>query len=66
VNQEIKEESSFLKKRSKRLLFLRCSQDPGHDTDLAASADIKVFWFFFSKKNAFATYEAIPLRPQLF
>jgi hypothetical protein len=32
-NQEEKEESSFLKKRSKRLLFLRQRIDPGHGLD---------------------------------
>ena len=42
-----KEESSFLKKRSKKLLSLcvRCR--------LGARQVSKVFWFFFSKKNIF-------------
>jgi len=39
------ERPSFLKKRSKKLLFLRIGHDRCH------TEDIKVFWFFFSKKN---------------
>jgi hypothetical protein len=38
-----KEESSFLKKRSKRLLRLRRSRDPGHGLHRDAGAGIKVF-----------------------
>jgi hypothetical protein len=45
------EESSFLKKRNKRLLFFRRSHDRGHGRDIAAGAGIKVFWFFSSEKN---------------
>jgi hypothetical protein len=41
---------SFLKKRSKKLLFLRLPRD--HDTPATVLPEqIKVFWFFFSKKN---------------
>ncbi len=49
----MKERSSFLKKRSKRLLFLRPRKHPVHDLDRWSAGRIKVFWFFFSKKNAF-------------
>jgi hypothetical protein len=38
-------------KEAKRLLFLRLRQDPGHGTDRWSDGEIKVFWFFFSKKN---------------
>jgi hypothetical protein len=47
------EDSSFLKKRSKRLLFLVLRQDPGHDLDRGSGGEIKVFWFFSSEKNNF-------------
>ena len=41
-----KERPSFLKKRSKKLLFLKtCALTENRQ-------DAKVFWFFFSKKNA--------------
>jgi hypothetical protein len=43
--------SSFLKKRSKRLLFLRERMDPGHGLDPGSGGDEKVFWFFSSEKN---------------
>jgi hypothetical protein len=45
-----KESPSFLKKRSKKLLTLGIR--------LAGSArkEAKVFWFFFSKKNAFLNF----------
>jgi hypothetical protein len=42
---------SFLKKRSKRLLFSRRSHDPGHGPDLSASAEIKVFLLLFLQKK---------------
>jgi hypothetical protein len=45
---------SFLKKRSKRLLFLRQRIDPGHGLDRAASGEADVFWFFSSEKNSLA------------
>jgi hypothetical protein len=48
-----KQESSFLKKRSKRLLFRRPRQDPGHGLDLGSGGELKVFWFFSSEKNTF-------------
>jgi hypothetical protein len=53
LEQVNKVRSSFLKKRSKRLLFLVMYQLSGHDPDVAAGGKIKVFWFFFSKKNCF-------------
>jgi hypothetical protein len=47
------ERPSFLKKRSKRLLFLVLRQDPGHGLDRGNGGEIKVFWFFSSEKNTF-------------
>jgi hypothetical protein len=56
-NLLIKEESSFSEeKEAKRLLFLRLRQDTRHELDRWLCSDIKVFWFFFSKKNAFLPY----------
>jgi len=46
-----KEESSFLKKRSKRLLILRQHQDPGHGLDRGSGGEVKVFCFFSSEKK---------------
>jgi hypothetical protein len=46
---EKEESSSFLKKRTKKLLFLRRLKR----TFTHLGQDIKVFWFFFSKKNCF-------------
>jgi hypothetical protein len=43
----MKKDSSFLKKRSKKLLPVG-ARLPG-----SARKGIKVFWFFFSKKNIF-------------
>jgi hypothetical protein len=54
------EESSFLKKRSKKLLCLRSLQRSGHGRQPSAGADIKVFCFFSSEKKTFfhlLTYE---------
>jgi cytochrome c-type biogenesis protein CcmH len=45
--------SSFLKKRSKRLLCLRQRNDAGHGLDRATSAEAKVFCFFSSEKKIF-------------
>jgi hypothetical protein len=45
------ERSSFLKKRSKRLLSLSRFNLSGQGTDLSAGADLRVFWFFSSEKN---------------
>jgi hypothetical protein len=45
------ERSSFLKKRSKRLLRLRQRQHSGHGPDRGSGGGIKVFWFFSSEKN---------------
>jgi hypothetical protein len=47
------EDSSFLKKRSKRLLFLVLRQDSGHGLERGSGGEIKVFWFFSSEKNNF-------------
>jgi hypothetical protein len=41
--------SSFLKKRSKRLLQIQVFVPP----ERGATALAKVFWFFFSKKNTY-------------
>jgi len=43
----MKKDSSFLKKRSKKLLPV------GPHLPGSARKGIKVFWFFFSKKNLF-------------
>jgi hypothetical protein len=51
IDQGFEERPSFLKKRSKRLLFRRPRQDPGHGLDLVRGGEIKVFWFFSSEKN---------------
>jgi hypothetical protein len=53
--QKVKKDSSFLKKRSKRLLIFRSLPLRGHVRDLTASAGIKVFWFFSSEKNIFSS-----------
>jgi hypothetical protein len=46
-----KKTSSFLKKRSKKLLLLRCSDRARVGVNLRGAKPTKVFWFFFSKKN---------------
>jgi hypothetical protein len=46
-----KARTSFLKKRSKRLLILRQAHLSGHGLDPSTCADSKVFWFFSSEKN---------------
>jgi hypothetical protein len=46
------ERRSFLKKRTKKLLFLRQRNDRGHGPCLTASAGIKVFCFFSSEKKS--------------
>jgi len=51
-----KKSPSFLKKRSKRLLFLRKRHDAGHVPDRSASLEVKVFWFFSSEKNILAFF----------
>jgi arginyl-tRNA synthetase len=50
-----KEECSFLKKRTKRLLLLRLQHDRGHGRDRYAGSGIKVFCFFSSEKKALLT-----------
>jgi hypothetical protein len=42
------ESSSFLQKRTKKLLQIQRAYFPNANTKL-----IKVFWFFFAKKNCF-------------
>jgi polar amino acid transport system substrate-binding protein len=53
---EERQESSFLKKRSKRLLFLRQRQDPGHGLDRWSGGEVKVFCFFSSEKKALTSF----------
>jgi hypothetical protein len=48
-----KERSSFLEKRSKRLLNFWVILSGG------VGQSAKVFWFFFSKKNAFHAVSAV-------
>jgi hypothetical protein len=50
----LSEVPSFLKKRSKRLLFLRQRQDSGPILDRGSGGELKVFWFFSSEKNMLA------------
>jgi len=50
----MKKESSFSeKKEAKRLLCLRLLTESVYGLDRGSSAEVKVFWFFFSKKNFF-------------
>jgi hypothetical protein len=57
------ESTSFLKKRSKRLLFCRRSHNRGHSLDLSAGARIKVFLLLFlQKKKAFPFLRQEPSR----
>jgi hypothetical protein len=54
----LKQESSFLKKRSKRLLFLALAEQSRPvpqrwGLDRGSGGELKVFWFFSSEKNAF-------------
>jgi hypothetical protein len=46
------ESSSFLKKRTKKLLFVSCHIGPRRGVR-AYEQQTKVFWFFFSKKKYF-------------
>jgi hypothetical protein len=46
-----REESSFLKKRSKRLLFLRQLRLAGHGRELGSGGEMKVLCFFLSRKK---------------
>jgi hypothetical protein len=48
----IEKSTSFLKKRSKRLLSPGISHDRGGGPDRSAGEGIKVFWFFSSEKNS--------------
>jgi hypothetical protein len=47
----MKKSPSFLKKRSKRLLFFRSSHDRVHERDLSAGAEMKVFLLLFLQKK---------------
>jgi hypothetical protein len=51
----VKESSSFLKKRTKKLLRLCVRGAAQH-----ARPRSKVFWFFFSKKNSFLPFVLLP------
>jgi hypothetical protein len=53
MRESIQEVSSFLKKRSKKLLCFGSLPLGGHGRNLAAGAEKKVFWFFSSEKNTF-------------
>jgi hypothetical protein len=46
-----KARTSFLKKRSKKLLYPSGFHDAGQIPYLARGQDVKVFWFFSSEKN---------------
>jgi hypothetical protein len=50
-----KARSSFLKKRSKRLLVLRQLKHTGHGLERGSGGGLKVFWFFSSEKNTLAS-----------
>jgi len=50
---QVKQEWSFLKKRTKRLLLPRRAQDRGHGRYRDAGAETKVFCFFSSEKKDF-------------
>jgi hypothetical protein len=52
--RQARQESSFLKKKSKRLLFLRQRIGAGQIPDRGSGGDAKVFWFFSSEKNMLA------------
>jgi hypothetical protein len=58
---------SFLKKRTKRLLFQRQRQDPGPrlrhwDLDLGSGGRTKVFCFFSSEKKSLLPFDFIAQR----
>jgi hypothetical protein len=50
VGKKPRQGCSFLKKRTKRLLFLRRSQVPGHGLDLSAGAGHKSLLLLFFRK----------------
>jgi hypothetical protein len=53
--EPVRQESrSFLKKRTKRLLFLRQRNDTGHGLDRGSGGEAKVFCFFSSEKKTLA------------
>jgi hypothetical protein len=52
----IKKSPFFLKKRSKRLLFRRPRQDPGHGRDLGSGGETKVFLLLFLQKKKSLTF----------
>jgi hypothetical protein len=45
-----------LKKRSKKLLLLKQDVVLTHAPHAVRDSEIKVFWFFFSKKNCFLAF----------
>jgi hypothetical protein len=57
----LKEVCSFLKKRTKRLLFLRLLEDPGHDLERGSCGETKVFCFFSSEKKILSAARALTL-----
>jgi len=60
----IEKSPSFLKKRSKRLLYPRRFHNPGHGLDLSANAGIKVFLLLFlQKKKDLLRSSRRPARP---
>jgi hypothetical protein len=50
---------SFLKKRTKKLLFLALAALSGHGLKRGSGGEIKVFWFFSSEKNILAFIAAV-------
>jgi hypothetical protein len=53
--------TSFLKKRSKKLLLFT-TPDKRSPRAVLSGAQAKVFWFFFSKKNCFLTLPSHDIR----
>jgi hypothetical protein len=53
-----------LKKRTKKLLFVQVRAVPAV-SDRGKGAGVKVFWFFFSKKNTFFLRLSAPKMPHL-
>jgi hypothetical protein len=49
-----------LKKRSKKLLLPRLHHQTADCVGLRGAKQVKVFWFFFSKKNTFLPALASP------
>jgi hypothetical protein len=53
---DLKEECSFLKKRTKRLLALRWHRDTGFGRRGGGGGESKSLWFFSSEENGFLSY----------